>query len=58
MTTLAKQSMLGALPIHQIPNGVDTDVYQPLDRGHCRSLLGIPVAKSFIVFRHETGCFS
>ena len=50
MTTLAKQSMLGALPIHHIPYGVDTDVYQPLDRGHCRSLLGIPVAKRVLLF--------
>jgi glycosyltransferase involved in cell wall biosynthesis len=50
MTTLAKQSMLGALPIHQIPYGVDTDVYQPLEREHCRSLLGIPVDKRVLLF--------
>ena len=42
--------MLGDLPIHQIPYGVDTDLYQPLDRGHCRSLLGIPVAKRVLLF--------
>ncbi|HEY5866584.1 MAG TPA: glycosyltransferase family 4 protein [Candidatus Tectomicrobia bacterium] len=50
LTTLAKQSMLGDLPIHHIPNGVDTDVYRPLDRGHCRSLLGIPVGKRVLLF--------
>ena len=42
--------MLGDLPIHHIPNGVDTDVYRPLDRGHCRSLLGIPVGKRVLLF--------
>jgi glycosyltransferase involved in cell wall biosynthesis len=50
LATLAKQSMLGDLPIHQIPNGVDTEVYQPLDREHCRSLLGIPGDKRVLLF--------
>jgi glycosyltransferase involved in cell wall biosynthesis len=50
LTTLAKQSMLGDLPIHQIPYGVDTEVYQPLDRTQCRSLLGIPVDKRVLLF--------
>jgi glycosyltransferase involved in cell wall biosynthesis len=50
LTLRAKQSMLGDLPIHQIPNGVDTGMYQPLDRGHCRSLLGIPVDKKVLLF--------
>jgi len=50
LTTFARQSMLGDLPIHQIPNGVDTEVYQPLDRGACRSLLGIPVGKRVLLF--------
>ena len=50
MMTLAKQSMLGDLPLHQIPYGIDTDVYQPLDRVQCRSLLGIPVEKRVLLF--------
>ena len=50
LAALAKHSMLGDLPIHHIPMGVDTDVYQPLDRGHCRSLLGIPVDKRVLLF--------
>jgi len=50
MTTLAQQSMFGALPIQQIPYGVDTEVYQPLDRGHCRALLGIPGDKRVLLF--------
>ncbi len=50
LTTLARQSMLGGLPIHQIPYGVDTDVYQPLDRTQCRALLGIPGHKRVLLF--------
>jgi len=50
MAMQAKQSMLGDLPIHQIPNGVDTEMYQPLDRTQCRSLLGIPVDKRVLLF--------
>ncbi len=50
MAALARQSMLGDLPIHQIPYGVDTAVYRPLDRAHCRALLGIPGAKSVLLF--------
>jgi glycosyltransferase involved in cell wall biosynthesis len=50
MAMQAKQSMLGDLSIHQIPNGVDTEMYQPLDRGHCRSLLGIPADSRVLLF--------
>src|ERR671922_464780 len=50
MAMQAKQSMLGALPIQQIPNGVDTDLFQPLDRGHCRSLLGIAGDSRVLLF--------
>src|SRR5262249_6681530 len=50
MMQQVRQSMLGALPIHQIPNGVDTEMYQPLDRTQCRALLGIPVEKRVLLF--------
>jgi glycosyltransferase involved in cell wall biosynthesis len=50
LAAIARQSMLGDFPIHQIPNGVDTEVYQPLNREHCRSLLGIPVNKRVLLF--------
>jgi glycosyltransferase involved in cell wall biosynthesis len=49
LTMRAKQSMLSDFPIHQIPNGVDTEMYQPLDRRHCRSLLGISVDKRVLL---------
>ena len=50
VTEWAKDSMLGHLPIYQIPSGVDTDVYEPLDRQQCRSLLGIPPSKKVLMF--------
>ena len=42
--------MLNRFPIHQIPNGVDTEVYEPLDPEQCRSLLGIPPGKKVLMF--------
>lgn len=41
LADLAKQSMLSQFPIHHIPNGIDTQAYQPLDQRECRSVLGI-----------------
>lgn len=46
----AKQSILKCFPIHHIPNGIDTEVYQPLDSVKCRSLLGIPTGKKVLMF--------
>ena len=42
LTQQAKHSMLNRFPIYHIPNGINTQAYQPLDRQQCRSLLGIP----------------
>jgi glycosyltransferase involved in cell wall biosynthesis len=42
--------MLNRFPIHLIPHGVDTKAYQPLDRSHCRSLLGLPSDKKVLMF--------
>lgn len=42
VTENAKQSMLRRFPIHEIPNGLDTRIFAPLDQGQCRSVLGIP----------------
>jgi glycosyltransferase involved in cell wall biosynthesis len=49
-TRQARQSMLSRFPIHQIPNGIDTKVYQPLDPERCRYVLGIPQGKKVIMF--------
>jgi glycosyltransferase involved in cell wall biosynthesis len=50
LTERAKESMLKELPIHYIPHGVDIEVYRPLDREQCRSMLGIPPKKKVLMF--------
>jgi glycosyltransferase involved in cell wall biosynthesis len=50
MVECVKQSMLKHLPMFHIPNGVDTAVYQPLDRDLCRRALGIPQRKKVVMF--------
>ena len=50
ITGLARQSLLGRHPIHQIPNGVDTHVYRPLDRARARALLGIPADRPVLMW--------
>lgn len=46
----AKQSMLNHFEIIQIPNGVDTNTYQPIDQKNCREMLGIPQGKNVLMF--------
>jgi glycosyltransferase involved in cell wall biosynthesis len=46
----AKDSMLSRFPIHQIPYGIDTTIYQPLDRYQCRHALGLPTDKQILLF--------
>ena len=50
LTKQANQSMLSCLPIHHIPNGLDTKTYQPLDPEQCRSMLSIPAGKKVLIF--------
>jgi glycosyltransferase involved in cell wall biosynthesis len=50
MTTQVKESMLQRFPVHHIPNGVDTEAYQPLDADLCRAVLGIPRKKKVLMF--------
>jgi glycosyltransferase involved in cell wall biosynthesis len=49
-TEIAKQSILGHLPIHHIPHGIDMNVFEPLDKKQCRSMLGIPTGKKVLTF--------
>jgi glycosyltransferase involved in cell wall biosynthesis len=52
----AAQSMLNRFAIHYIPHGIDTNIYRPLNREHCRSILGIPAERkvlSFIAMRMD-----
>ncbi len=50
LTEQLKQSMLNRFPIHHIPNGIDTEAYQSLDRKECKSVLGIPCDKKVLMF--------
>ncbi|MFB2838106.1 glycosyltransferase family 4 protein [Floridanema evergladense] len=50
LTEQVKQSMLSRFPIYQIPNGIDTEIYQPLDSEKCRYVLGIPTNKKVLMF--------
>lgn len=49
ITEQAKQSMISRFPIQQIPCGVDTETYQPLDPKECRSVLGVPPEKKVLM---------
>jgi len=46
----AQQSLLKRFAIHHIPNGIDTDAYQPLDQQLCRKVLGISHHKNVLMF--------
>lgn len=50
LADLAQKSMLERFPIYHIPNGIDTNLYEPLDRDQCRALLGIPPRKKVLMF--------
>lgn len=50
LTEVAKQSILKCFPIYQIPNGVNTETYKPLDSKQCRSMLGISPNKKVLMF--------
>jgi glycosyltransferase involved in cell wall biosynthesis len=46
----ARESMLGRFPVHYLPHGLDTRVYEPLDPEKCRELLGLPPGKLVLMF--------
>ncbi len=50
LSELARQSMLQDFQIHHIPQGVDTDLYRPLDQEMSRAALGIPSGKKVLLF--------
>jgi glycosyltransferase involved in cell wall biosynthesis len=49
LTQNVRQSMLKRFPIHHIPNGIDTEAYQPLDPDLCRAVLGIPARQNILM---------
>lgn len=50
LSDLISRSHLASLPCRVIPNGVDLEVFRPLDRGFCRASLGIDPAEKVILF--------
>lgn len=44
-----KQSLLKRFKVYHIPNGVNTDVLEPLDSEKCRRMLGIPGNKTVLM---------
>ncbi len=51
MAEQAKQSpLINRFPIHHIPLGINTEIFQPLDPQQCRSQLGIPLSKTVLLF--------
>lgn len=50
LTKQVEQSMLSRFPIYHIPNGIDTDVYLPLEQELCRRVLDIPKNKKVLMF--------
>lgn len=49
-TKEVRESILGKLPIRCIPNGIDSEVYEPLDRNLCKHVLGIAGERNVIMF--------
>lgn len=50
MYNQAKESMLNRHQIHHIPYGIDLEVYRPLDKDNCRSMLGVKTGKKVVLF--------
>ncbi len=49
-TREARLSLLNRFPIYHIPNGLDANVFLPLNRDRCRQKLGIPQDKDVLMF--------
>ncbi|MBI4445108.1 MAG: glycosyltransferase [Acidobacteria bacterium] len=44
------QGLLARFPACWIPNGIETEIFKPLDRDECRALLGLPTTKRILLF--------
>ena len=45
-----KSTLLGRFPITVIPNCIDTDLYQPMDKADARKILGLEPDKKYLLF--------
>jgi glycosyltransferase involved in cell wall biosynthesis len=50
MAAEVEESMLRRFPSVTIPNGVDTEVFEPLDPAVCRDVLGLPPNRRVLMF--------
>jgi glycosyltransferase involved in cell wall biosynthesis len=50
LTEQTKESMLRRFPIYQIPYGIDTNAYLPLEQLLCKNILGIAQDKRVLLF--------
>jgi glycosyltransferase involved in cell wall biosynthesis len=46
---LVDQSMLAGRTVHHVPHGLDVNVFKPLEKSVCRSLLGIPAGRTVLL---------
>ena len=46
----SQSSLFRQLPIHVIPNGLDTNIYRPIDRDAARALLNLPKEANLVMF--------
>ena len=46
----AESSLLSAKRIEVLPNGIDTEVFKPVDKITARKMLNIPLSKKFVLF--------
>ncbi|NJN15536.1 MAG: glycosyltransferase [Oscillochloris sp.] len=50
-----RSSLLSTVPVHVIPNGLDTNTFAPRDRAFARSTLGVPADAKVVLFvAHST----
>jgi glycosyltransferase involved in cell wall biosynthesis len=49
LTEQAKQSIIRTSEIVEIPHGIDTDVYKPIDQNKCRKRLNLPLDKKILM---------
>ncbi|MBO9346973.1 MAG: glycosyltransferase family 4 protein [Chloroflexus sp.] len=49
-TEVQRSSLFGQLPVHIIPNGLDTTVFMPYDQAYARATLGLPQQARIVLF--------
>ena len=54
---LFEKSALGksGIPVYNIPNVIDTDVFKPISREYARNILNLPLSKGLICFGSSSG---